>query len=291
MKIGLQIGSFTWSGGTPKIKEHLKDIAIAADKANFASIWVMDHFYQIAHVGPVEDPMLEAYSVLNYLAALTKQVRLGTMVTGVVYRHPGALIKTITALDVLSGGRANLGIGAAWFEREALGLGLPFPPLKERFEQLEETLQIAKLMWSGKVEAFTGKHYQLAETLNQPQPISAPHPPILVGGGGEKKTLRLVAKYANACNVFAFMGVEVVKHKLQVLQKHCQEIGRDYEEIERTVLGMAQITSVNDVEGVIKQVRELEKVGVQHVIFSIPNVSDITPLEYFGDEIIPAITE
>lgn len=289
LKISLQIPSFTWPGGSPAIKDTLKEIARATEKAGFSSIWTMDHFFQIPMVGKPEEPMLEGYSTLSYLAALTKQVKLGTMVTGVVYRHPGILIKTVTTLDVLSGGRAILGIGATWFEREAVGLGIPFPPLKVRFERLEEALQIAKLMWSGEVTAFNGKHYQLVETLNAPQPISSPHPPILIGGSGEKKTLRLVAQYANACNLFAYTGTKALTHKFQVLKQHCQDVGRPYEDIERTVLGSADLAS--GTEPVLKQIQELAKIGVQHVIYNFPNVQEITPLECFGEEIIPAVVD
>ena len=203
MKIGLQIPSFTWPGGPEKIGRKLAEIARTAEHAGFVSLWVMDHFFQIGGVGPVENEMLESYATLAYLAGLTKKVKLGAMVTGVVYRHPGILIKTVTTLDVLSGGRAYLGIGAAWNEQEAHGLGIPFPPLKERFERLEETLQIAHLMWSGKQDPFEGKYYHTRPASQQPATLSKPHPPILIGGMGEKKTLRLVAKYADACNLFA----------------------------------------------------------------------------------------
>jgi F420-dependent oxidoreductase-like protein len=185
MKIGLQVPSFTWPGGPSQLAPLLARIRQTADQAGFASLWVMDHFFQIAMLGKPAEPMLEGYSALNFLAAVTKRVRLGTLVTGVIYRYPAILIKTVTALDVLSGGRAYLGIGAAWYEREALGLGIPFPPLRERFERLEETLQIAKHMWSDKTTPYHGKYYQLAEPLNSPQALSKPHPPILVGGAGE----------------------------------------------------------------------------------------------------------
>jgi F420-dependent oxidoreductase-like protein len=193
MRIGLQLPSFTWPGGPNEIAPTLKRVAVATDEAGFASLWVMDHFFQIAMLGKPEEPMLEGYGALCFLAALTKRVQLGTLVTGVIYRHPGILVKTATTLDVVSGGRAYFGIGAGWYEREAVGLGVPFPPLKERFERLEEALQIAHQLWGGGVAPFEGKHYHLAETLNSPQPVAKPHPPIMVGGSGEKKTLRLVA--------------------------------------------------------------------------------------------------
>jgi F420-dependent oxidoreductase-like protein len=245
MKIGLQVPNFTWPGGSVGIASKLAEIATAADEGNFASLWVMDHFFQIggrnpqSNLGPAEDDMLEGYSVLSYLAGITKNVKLGTLVTGVVYRHPGVLAKTVTTLDVISNGRAYLGIGAAWNEREAFGLGIPFPPVAERFERLEEALQIVLQMWSGKRTPYQGKHYELAETLNSPQPLTRPHPPILIGGSGERKTLRLVAQYADECNLFAGAGNDVVSHKLDVLKLHCDRLGRDCTTIEKTTLGTA----------------------------------------------------
>jgi len=290
MKIGLQIPIFKWPGGPAEIARRLAEIARTADQAGFASIWVMDHFFQIERVGAAEDPMLEAYSTLNYLAAVTKQARLGTMVTGVIYRHPGLLIKQVTTLDVLSGGRAYLGIGAAWYEREALGLGVGFPPLKERFERLEETLQIAHQMWSGNVAPYLGKHYQLAETLNQPPALSKPHPPILIGGMGEKKTLRLVAQYADACNLFAHGGVEPIRQKLDVLRQHCDAVGRNYADIEKTSLGTVKIAEDGmTAQQVLELCQSLHQAGIQQAIFNMPNVHELKPLEVFGKEIIPAV--
>jgi F420-dependent oxidoreductase-like protein len=296
MKIGLQVPNFTWPGGPAGIAAKLAEIAAAADEANFASLWVMDHFFQIggrnpqSGLGPAEDEMLEGYSVLSYLAGITKKVKLGIMVTGVIYRYPGILAKTVTTLDVLSGGRAYLGIGAAWNEREALGLGIPFPPIAERFERLEETLQIVRQMWSGQTTSYQGKHYQLAETLNSPQPLTRPHPPILIGGSGEQKTLRLVAQYADACNLFAGPGMDIVRHKLDVLEKHCESLGRDYDTIEKTTLGTVWLAPGHMSTGdVIAQCRQLSDIGIQHAIFNMPNVHEITPLETFGREIIPAL--
>jgi F420-dependent oxidoreductase-like protein len=292
MRIGLQIPSFTWPGGPAELGSRLAEIGRTADEAGFASLWVMDHFFQIRGVGSVEEPMLESYSTLSYLAGITQRAHLGTLVTGVVYRHPGILIKTVSTLDVLSGGRAYLGIGAAWFEREARGLGVPFPPLKERFERLEETLQIAKQMWSGTVAPYNGTYYQLAETLSSPQPVSKPHPPILIGGMGEQKTLRLVAQYADACNLFARTGVDTIRAKLAVLQRHCEAVGRPYDEIERTALDTVNLAPDGmTVAQVIDSCRSLGAVGIQHLIFNMPNVHEITPLEVFGREIIPAVAE
>jgi F420-dependent oxidoreductase-like protein len=250
----------------------------------------MDHFFQIEYVGATEEPMLEGYSALSYLAGVTERAKLGTLVTGVIYRHPGILLKTVTTLDVLSGGRAYLGIGAGWFERESKGLGVPFPPVSERFERLEETLQIAKQMWSGEVAQYEGKHYHLAETLNSPQALTKPHPPIMIGGMGEKKTLRLVAKYADACNLFAYAGPEVLRRKLDILQGHCEDVGRDYEEIERTALGTVSLGPDGmTAEEVIEICQELNDAGIQHLIFNMPNVHEIKPLETFSERIIPAV--
>jgi F420-dependent oxidoreductase-like protein len=270
----------------------LARIGQAAEEAGFASLWVMDHFFQIRGVGQIDEPMLEGYAALGYLAAVTRRIRLGTLVTGVIYRHPGILIKTVSTLDVLSGGRAYLGIGAAWNERESKGLGVPFPSLKERFERLEEALQIAHQMWSGKVAEYQGRHYQLAETLNSPMPITKPHPPILVGGGGEKKTLRLVAKYADACNLFAHGGPEVIRAKLEILKRHCDEVGRSYADVEKTALGVLHLGSGGmTAADAIGFCRRMSDAGVQHLIVSFPNVSEITPLETMGKEVIPAVAD
>ena len=291
MKIGYQISRFNYPGGTTAIGPTFGDLARRADQNGFASLWVMDHFFQIN--GPAEDPMLEGYSALSFAAALTENVRLGTMVTGVTYRYPGLLAKTVTTLDVLSGGRAYLGIGAAWYEREHLGLGVPYPPLKERFERLEETLQIVRQMWSDNDGPFQGTHYQLAETLNHPQAIGQPHPPILIGGGGERKTLRLVAQYADACNLIASPELA---HKLDVLKGHCEDIGRDDAEIEKTTLTRAPL-SADGANGtqtpaqLLETLREQAALGVDQAILSIANQTDPGILELFGREVIPAARE
>jgi F420-dependent oxidoreductase-like protein len=292
MRIGLQIPSFTWPGGPAEIGPRLAEIAKTADDAGFYSLWVMDHFFQIQYIGPADEPMLEGYAALNYMAGLTRRAKLGTLVTSVVYRYPGVLVKTVSTLDGLSGGRAYLGIGAAWNEQEAVGLGIPFPPLKERFERLEETLQIAKHMWSGNREPYQGQHYHLAEPINSPQPLNRPHPPILVGGAGETKTLRLVAQYADACNLIAGLGNDMLRQKLDVLKRHCDAVGRPYEEIERTALGTVNLaTDGMRTATVIETCRGLADVGIQHIIFNMPNVHEIKPLEQFGREIIPAVAE
>lgn len=290
MRIGLQVPSFSWPGQPATIGPKLAEIGRTADDAGFASLWVMDHFFQIQMVGPHDEPMLEGYAALSFLAGLTRRVQLGTLVTGVIYRYPGVLIKTATTLDVLSGGRSYLGIGAAWNEQESRGLGVPFPPLKERFEMLEEALKLAHQMWRDDTTPFEGKHYQLAEPLNRPQALSKPRPPIMIGGGGEQKTLRLVAQYADACNLFARMGADELRRKLEILRGHCEAVGRNYEEIERTAISTVHLSDgAMSVDDVIAHCRELANVGIQHVIFNMPNTHEITPIETFGREIIPAV--
>jgi F420-dependent oxidoreductase-like protein len=230
----------------------------------------MDHFFQIRSIGPSEHEMLEGYSALAYAAGVTERITLGTMVTGVTYRHPGLLIKTVTTLDVLSSGRAWLGIGAAWNEEEHRGLGVPFPSTKERFERLEETLQLAHQMWSGDDSAFEGRHHQLERPLNSPPALSTPHPRILVGGGGEKKTLRLVAQYADACNIFD-MGPDAVRAKYDVIRRHCEAVGRDDDDIEKTVLTRVDFAKESD-DSIVDRVGRLGDVGTQHVIFGVARV-------------------
>jgi F420-dependent oxidoreductase-like protein len=292
VRVGLQIPRFSWPEGTAGMGSKFAEIGRTADEAGFASLWVMDHFFQIEVVGEVEEPMLEGYSALSYLAAITERARLGTLVTGVHYRHPGLLVKTATTLDVLSEGRAYLGIGAGWNERESRGLGVPFPSTRERFEQLEEALQIAHQMWSGEVEPYEGEHYQLDEPLNSPQALAEPHPPVMIGGMGEKRTLRLVAQYADACNLFAYGGSGLIRHKLDVLRGHCEDVGRDYEEIERTALGTVNVGDEGmGADEVIGFCQEMSDAGIQHLIFNMPNVHEIEPLVTFGEEIIPAVAE
>jgi F420-dependent oxidoreductase-like protein len=286
MRIGLQIPSFTYPD-SPALRGILKNIVQTADGGGFYSVWVMDHHFQIGFVGPAELEMLEAYSTLSYFAGFTEKVKLGALVTGVLYRYPGILVKTVTTLDVLSGGRAYLGIGAAWFEREALGLGVGFPSTAERFERLEEALQITHQMWSDNNGAYNGKHNQLAETLNSPQPVSKPHPPIMIGGTGEKKTLRFVAQYGDACNLFDGMGWDGVKQKLDVLKQHCEDAGRPYEEIEKTTLGT--ITPEMSAADIIAHIRKGADIGIQHMIFNMPHVHEIKPVEMVAKDVIPAV--
>jgi F420-dependent oxidoreductase-like protein len=294
MKIGLQVNRFTWEGGDAIIGETFGAIARRAEDAGFDSLWVMDHFFQIPGLGAAEEPMLEGYTALSFAAAHTSRLKLGTMVTGVTYRHPGVLVKTATTLDVLSGGRAYLGIGAGWFEREHHGLGVPFPPLKERFERLEETLQIAHQMWSGEVGEYNGTHYKLGETLNSPQAISKPHPPILIGGGGEQKTLRFVAKYGDACNLFVRLGEGGLQHKLEVLKRHCENEGRPYEDIEKTSLGRVTISREGGPDNMTPEqavdwFAVLADLGIDHALISMGNVSDPGAFEPFKETIVPAV--
>jgi F420-dependent oxidoreductase-like protein len=287
MQIGLQVPSFTWAGGPAELGATFKRIAQEADQAGLSSLWVMDHFFQIRGVGPSEDEMLEGYSALSFAAAVTERITLGTMVTGVTYRHPGLLVKTVTTLDVLSGGRAWFGVGAAWNEEEHRGLGVPYPGVSERFERLEETLKIANQMWSGDEKPFAGSHYQLERPLNSPAPLSSPHPKILVGGGGEKKTLRLVAQYADACNLFD-AGLEAVAHKLDVLRGHCEAVGRDYAEIEKTTLGTVSL-SADGREGTqtpaqaAEHYAALAELGIDQVIVNSPTVSQPGVLDQFAE--------
>jgi F420-dependent oxidoreductase-like protein len=294
MRVGLQVPNFTWSGGQENLGDTFGLIAERAERAGFYSLWVMDHFFQIRGVGPSENEMLESWSALAFAAGRTNRIKLGTMVTGVTYRHPGILVKTATTLDVLSHGRAYLGIGAAWNEEEHRGLGVPFPPVAERFERLEETLRIALQMWSGNEQPFQGKYYHLERPLNSPQPVTKPHPPILIGGGGERKTLRLVAQYGYACNLFARMGLPEVQHKLDVLREHCQTVGRPYEQIEKTTLDVLHITRDGH-DGTLTPAAALEylarlaALGIDQAIFSMPNVADLEPFDLLATEIIPEV--
>jgi F420-dependent oxidoreductase-like protein len=287
VKLGLQIPDFTWPGNPEQLGATLATVARTADDAGFEHIMLMDHFFQIRSVGPAEHEMLEAYTALGFIAAHTSRARLGTLVTGVIYRYPGILAKIITTLDVLSGGRAWLGIGAGWNEEESRGLGIPFPPVAERFEQLEEALQICLQMWAGDESPYHGKQFQLERPLNSPQALTKPHPPIMIGGGGEKKTLRLVAKYAQACNLF---GGPELGHKLDVLREHCEREGRDYDEIEKTAYYAFNVGEKGErTAEVIDELGRLSEQGIQTAIGGVVGVSTITPLEVIGNEIIPAV--
>ncbi len=289
MKIGLHISDFTWPDGAPGLAADLRELAVSAEDAGFTKISVMDHVWQIGPLGPPEHDMLEAYTALGYLAAVTTKVDLLAWVSAVVYREPGLLAKCVTTLDVLSGGRAWLGIGAAWNEAESRGLGLPFPPTAERFERLEETLQICLQMWSEDESAYRGKHYTLERTLNVPQPLHRPHPPILIGGGGEKKTLRLVAQYADACNLFASPDLA---HKLDVLRAHCEDLGRNYDDIEKTVMMALDVgDSGEQVDSTIAALRGLADLGVTHVHTGVRGADRLRKLDIIGERVIPVVAD
>ncbi len=287
MKLGVHVSNFTWPGGPTAIASDLSRIAAAVEDLGFAKLSVMDHVWQIGSIGPPEHEMLEAYTTLGYLAARTDRIELLGWVTAVVYREPGLLAKAVTTLDVLSGGRAWLGIGAAWNEPEAKGLGLSFPPTAERFERLEEALQICLQMWSGDDQPYSGRHYRLERTLNSPQSLSRPHPPILIGGSGERKTLRLVAQYAQACNLFPGPDLE---HKLDVLRRHCEAVGRDYDEIEKTVMGpLDPGPKGENVPRLIGSMRQLAGLGISHYHGSVPDAASISPIELLGRQVIPEV--
>jgi F420-dependent oxidoreductase-like protein len=289
MKFGLQVSSFTYPGGTPELGPTLERIVRTADEVGFDSIWVMDHFFQIRGVGRPEEPMLEGWTTLGFLAASTQRARLGLMVGGVHYRLPGRWVKAATTLDVLSGGRAWLGIGAAWNEDESRSLGFPFPPLGQRFEMLEETLQIAHQMWQGErgSEAeFHGRHFDATRLMNSPQSISRPRVPIMIGGGGERKSLRLVAKFADATNVFG--GPEQIAHKYEVIRQHCAEVGRNPDEIERSTLQNVNLARESPAQ-VVDRFGELADAGAQHIVMGVANVIDPEHLETIGREILPQV--
>jgi F420-dependent oxidoreductase-like protein len=287
MKVGLHISDFTWEGGAPAMRDRLTDIAQRAEQAGVDRISVMDHLWQIEHLGPPEHEMLEAYTALGYLAAVTERVKLLTVVTAVVYREPGLLAKAVTTLDVLSGGRAMLGIGAAWNEDESKGLGLFFPSTAERFERLEEALQICLQMWSDDESPYNGTHYQLARTLNSPQSLSRPHPPILIGGAGEKKTLRFVARYADSCNIF---DSPELAHKLEVLREHCAAEGRNYDDIEKTVQVRFDLGENGErVQQTIEHLHEVSELGVHLAHGTLFGVGSLRPLDLMAERVIPAL--
>ena len=290
MRFGLQINQFTWPGGAANIGPTLARVGRTADDAGFDSIWVMDHFFQIRGNGPPEAPMLEGHTALGFLAAHTERARLGLMVGGVHHRAPGLWIKATTTLDVLSGGRAWFGIGAAWNAFESKGLGFPFPPLRVRFEWLEDTLRMAHEMWSegsGTHGRFDGTHVTATHLINSPQAISRPRVPILVGGGGERKTLRLVAQYADACNLFG-RDPEVVRAKLAILREHCERLGRPYDEIERTVL-VSIDPDAESADAAVERFGVLAEAGAQHIIMGVRGVADTSRLERIAAEIFPQL--
>jgi F420-dependent oxidoreductase-like protein len=288
MELGLHVSDFTWPGGAPELAPTLVRIAHDAEAAGFTRLSVMDHFWQIGHIGPPEHEMLEAYTALGFLAAHTTKITLNTLVTGVTYREPALLAKAMTTLDVLSGGRAMLGIGAAWNAEESEGLGFAFPPTAERFERLEEALQIILQMWSDSDEPYQGKYYQLGRTLNSPQVLSKPRPRILIGGSGEKKTLRLVAQYADACNLF---GGPDLAHKLDVLREHCANLGRDYDTIEKTAVAPFELGKNGEgADKTLAQLRELHDLGITIATGSLRGPGGPELVSAFGEHIIPEIS-
>lgn len=291
MHIGLQIPSFKYPGGAAAIRPKLKEIATTAEEAGFYSLWVMDHYYQIKGMfgEAYTDPMLEAYTTLGYLAGLTEKAYLGVLVTGVIYRHPSVLMKMINTLDILAGGRTYFGIGAAWYEDEAKGFGIPYPSTSERFEQLEDNLKLAKALWASDETSFAGKHFSAPAITNNPRPLSTPHPRIMIGGTGPNKTLRMVTQYADACNIGEWVGKDNMQKALDTLKAHCEALGRDYNSVEKTALCTVNLSGRDTAGSVISRLEELAAMGFTHVIFNMPDVHKITPLETFAKEIIPAV--
>jgi F420-dependent oxidoreductase-like protein len=306
LKVGLQLPWYDWPGSQDAdIGPAVRAAGERAEAAGFASLWAMDHFFSIEfdsppfpRVGDVGEPMLEAYSVLNYLAACTTTIALGPLVAGAIYRHPSVLVKAATTLDVLSGGRSYFGLGAGWYEREARGLGIPYPDRGERYVLLEETIRIAKHLWSGTRTPFVGQRFTLEEPINEPQPLRRPHPPILIGGSGERRTLRLVAQYADACNLNFGAGpteyddsCREIGDKLAILRRHCEEVGRDVAEIEVTALGTVHLApdGMGDAE-MVALLRRVSDAGVSHAILNMPNAFEAGVLERFGERVIPSVS-
>jgi F420-dependent oxidoreductase-like protein len=288
MELGIHFANFTLPGGPAAIGGILSDTAVAAESSGCSTFTLMDHYFQMEEFADRREPMLEGYTALGFLAGRTERLRLGLLVTGVTYRHPGLLAKIVTTLDVVSGGRAQLGIGAAWYEREHLGLGVPFPPTSERFERLEEALQICHQMWSDDDGPYDGTYYRLAETICSPRPVSDPRPRIVVGGSGERKTLRLVARYADACNLFAAEPDEVA-HKLEVLDRHCQDAGRDPSTVQRTMLTL--VDPLADPDGFLRSMEPLAALGIE-LIEITPLVEDpVAWAARLGDRVVPGLAQ
>ncbi len=313
MKFGLQHPNFSFDykdGETTQIVKSLKDLILLAEEVGFDSFWVMDHFHQIKFVGNPDEPMLESWTTIATLAGVTTKIKLGTLVTGIVYRHPAILAKIGATLDVLSKGRLFMGIGAAWNQEESFAYGIPFPPTKERLLRLEEVIQIIVKMWAKSTATFNGKFYQIRDAYCNPKPIQKPHPPIMIGGGGERNTLRIVAKYANACNLFG--SIETIERKLNVLKEHCNNVGRDYDSILKTKLGIVLIDNDRDVlnkklgelfkgmpkeqvrefvisgtpEEVLSEIELFENIGIEYFIVNLDPSSEQTQVELFADKII-----
>jgi F420-dependent oxidoreductase-like protein len=287
VKLDLHYWNYSRPSDPAMIAPTLAETARVAEQAGVSSFSLMDHYFQMDHSGSADEPMLEGYTTLGYVAAETERMTLGLLVTGVMYRHPGLLAKIVTTLDVLSGGRARLGVGASWYEREQRGLGVPVVPVAERFERLEETLQICLQMWSDDHGPFRGRHYQLAETICSPAPLSRPHPPIMVGGGGERKTLLLAARYADASNLFATSPAEVA-HKLEVLRSHCDAEGRDYDDIQKTVLYVRPILA--DVDSFVAAAGEYAALGVTEIA-TMPDRHPVEFAEQLAERVLPRLAD
>ena len=290
MDLGIHYANFSHAGWRTELTDKLVSTAKVADQGGVDLLTVMDHWFQMEVRGGPPEPMLEGYTTLGALSQVTENVRLSMLVTGVTYRYPGLLAKTVTTLDVLSKGRAMLGIGAAWYDREHAGLGVPFPPLKERFERLEEAIGICRQMWSDDDGPFEGTHYQLKETVNVPPPVRGSIP-ILIGGGGERKTLRLVAQYADACHLFAREGQDAVAHKLEVLRRHCDDVGRDYDAIEKTLGGMGVGDPLEDPDGFLAEIERYAELGFTLFTMTPPGDDPVGWTERVCDEVLPRMRE
>jgi F420-dependent oxidoreductase-like protein len=288
VRIGIHYANFTHPDWDTRLAHRLTETARVADQGGASLFTVMDHWFQMENLGGPSEPMLEGYTTLGYLAGQTENVRLSLLVTGTTYRHPGLLAKIVTTLDVLSRGRAMLGIGAAWYDREHAGLGVPFPSTAERFERLEETLQVVGQMWSADDGAYEGKHYRLAETVNVPPPVQRPHPPILIGGSGERKTLRMVAQYADACNLFG-ESPDVVRHKLEVLRRHCDDLGRDYDSIEKTMIAMGD--PVADTDAFLASMGEYAALGISLITLMPPTDDPVGWTATVCEDVAPRLAE
>lgn len=288
MRIGIHYANFTHPDWESRLTDRLTETARVADQGGASLFTVMDHYFQMEMLGGPPEPMLEGYTTLGYLAGVTQEVRLSLLVTGATYRHPGLLAKIVTTLDVLSRGRAMLGIGAAWYDREHDGLGVPFPPTVERFERLEETLQVVRQMWSDDDGAYTGKHYRLAETVNVPPPVQQPHPPVLIGGSGERKTLRMVAQYADACNLFG-ESPDVVRHKLDVLRRHCDDVGRDYDTIEKTMI--ANGDPLADPDAFVSSMADYADLGISLITLMPPTDDPVGWTTRVCEDVRPRLAE
>jgi F420-dependent oxidoreductase-like protein len=288
MKLAVHCSNLTWPGGPTALAGTLAEVAKTADEGGVTTLTMMDHWFQMEQLGGPPEPMLEGYTSLGFLAGQTSRIELGLLVTGVTYRHPGLLAKIATTLDVLSGGRAMLGIGAAWYEREHLGLGVPFPPMSERFERLEEALQIARLMFAAEGGTFAGKHYRLEEAANVPAPVQPGGPRIMVGGSGERKTLRLVAQYADACNLFGLEPDEM-RHKIEVLDRHCADVGRDPGEVQRTAI--VGIDPLDDTDGFLRRAEAYAALGIEQLWVSTQTDDPVRRTTRICEELLPRLEE